>query len=201
MEEKNNTTKVVIAVLAGFIAVVALIFLVVLCVSNSQQENAVEQMATQSENASIKKDVSDVSSNASSGSSSTNSNSSNNNNSNNNQSTSNQNSSGHVHEWEEKEEVKHVAEVSHTETVTTPGEDIVEYHTVCNACGTICDGENALSAHYQVVPEHIKAGYTVNVPFVVGQSAGSSTQVKVVDTPAHDEIIRKKVCKTCGQTE
>lgn len=107
----------------------------------------------------------------------------------------------HVHTWSVSESTKHIEAVTHTETVTTPGEDIVEYHTECDACGTICDGTDALAAHYQKYPTHAKAGYTTGVPVVVGQTEPTSRTETITDVPAHDELVRTKTCTVCGQIE
>lgn len=107
----------------------------------------------------------------------------------------------HVHTWETAETVRHVPEESHVETVEVEGADIVEYHTECDACGEICDGEDALAAHYQLHPTHAHAGYTTGVPVVVGKGASSTEQRTVVDREAHDEIVVTRKCSSCGAVE
>ena len=108
---------------------------------------------------------------------------------------------GHIHQWKVSETVRHVPEESHVETVEVPGRDIVENHTVCDACGAHIDTEDAMAAHFQENPSHAKAGYTEGVPTVVGREAGGSDRVVVVDEAAHDEFVTTKTCTLCGATE
>ena len=110
-------------------------------------------------------------------------------------------SSEHVHSWTTSETVRHVPERSHTETVTVPGEDIVEYHTTCDACGAVCDGVDALAEHFQSYPDHAKSGYTTNCPVVTGRTADAAETVTVVDEAAHDEVVTTRKCSTCGAEE
>lgn len=108
---------------------------------------------------------------------------------------------GHVHQWKVSETVRHVPEKSHVETVEVPGRDIVEEHTVCDACGAYIDTEDAMAAHFQENPSHAKAGYTEGVPTVVGREAGGADRVLVVDEAAHDEVVVTRTCTLCGATD
>ena len=108
---------------------------------------------------------------------------------------------GHVHQWKVSETVRHVPEKSHVETVEVPGRDIVEEHTVCDACGAYIDTEDAMAAHFQENPSHAKAGYTEGVPTVVGREAGGADRVLVVDEAAHDEVVATRTCTLCGATD
>ena len=108
---------------------------------------------------------------------------------------------GHVHQWKVSETVVHVPEKSHVEKVAAPGRDIIEYHTVCDACGAYIDGEDAMAKHFQAFPSHAKSGYTTGEPVIVGQEAGSAEEIVVVDEAAHDEVVATKTCTVCGAVE
>lgn len=107
----------------------------------------------------------------------------------------------HAHQWKESESIRHVAEKSHVETVTVPGDDITETHTVCDECGAYLDTEKALEQHYRNNPSHAAKGYTIGVPVVVGQAPGTTEKRTVVDVPAHDEVVVTKTCVVCGAVE
>lgn len=107
----------------------------------------------------------------------------------------------HVHTWSVRETVRHEAAKEHVETVTEPGQDVVETHTVCDACGAYLDDEAALEAHYRSNPSHASAGYTRGVPVVTGQTPGTTRQVTVVDSPERDVVVKVKTCTVCGQVE
>ena len=109
--------------------------------------------------------------------------------------------SEHVHSWATSETMRRIPERSHTETVTVPGEDIIEYHTECDACGAVCDGVDALAEHFQAYPDHAKSGYTTNCPVVTGRTADATETVIVVDEAAHDEVVTTRRCSTCGAEE
>lgn len=108
---------------------------------------------------------------------------------------------GHTHVWKTETYTEEIPAVTHSEKVTNSGEDIVEYHTECNACGAILDTEDALAFHFQQYGSHAKQGYTTNVPVVVGQTEGTSETVTVVDQDAYTKTITKRVCTICGQEE
>ena len=107
----------------------------------------------------------------------------------------------HAHTWETTESVRHVPETSHVETVSVEGADIIEYHTECGACGEVCDGEDALAAHYQLNPTHTKAGYITGVPVVVGKEPSTTEERTVVDSEARDEVVATRRCSVCGAEE
>lgn len=101
------------------------------------------------------------------------------------------------HDWSITYETVHHDAVTHTETVDAVYEDVTSYHTVCNECQEIIDGE--ASAH---IKETEHSGYSTNVPItdtVVSQEAYSYT---VTDTPAYDELVADEmVCTLCGETK
>ena len=109
--------------------------------------------------------------------------------------------SAHTHMWRTEEKTVDVPAVTHTETVTTPGEDIVEYHTVCDDCGAYLDSEAALESHYRNYPSHAKNGYTIGVPVVTGQKPGKTETKTVVDSPATTKTVTVKTCTVCGAVE
>ena len=80
--------------------------------------------------------------------------------------------------WRTEQKTVEVPAVTHQETVTTPGEDIVEYHTECDDCGAYLDSEAALESHYRNYPSHAKDGYTTGVPVVTGQKPGKTDKMK-----------------------
>lgn len=109
--------------------------------------------------------------------------------------------SAHTHMWRTEEKTVDVPAVTHTETVTTPGEDIVEYHTVCDDCGAYLDSEAALESHYRNYPSHARNGYTIGVPVVTGQKPGKTETKTVVDSPATTKTVTVKTCTVCGAVE
>lgn len=109
--------------------------------------------------------------------------------------------SAHTHMWRTEEKTVDVPAVTHTETVTTPGEDIVEYHTVCDDCGAYLDSQAALESHYRNYPSHAAHGYTTGVPVVTGQKPGKTETKTVVDSPATTKTVTVKTCTVCGAVE
>ena len=109
--------------------------------------------------------------------------------------------SAHTHMWRTEEKTVDVPAVTHTETVTEPGEDIVEYHTVCDDCGAYLDSDSALKSHYRNYPDHAKDGYTTGVPVVTGQKPGKTETVTVVDSPATTKTVTVRTCTVCGAVE
>ncbi len=109
--------------------------------------------------------------------------------------------SAHTHMWRTEEKTVNVPAVTHTETVTTPGEDIVEYHTVCDDCGAYLDSQAALESHYRNYPSHAKNGYTIGVPVVTGQKPGKTETKTVVDSPATTKTMTVRTCTICGAVE
>lgn len=109
--------------------------------------------------------------------------------------------SAHTHMWRTEEKTVDVPAVTHTETVTTPGEDIVEYHTQCDDCGAYLDSQAALESHYRNYPSHAKNGYTIGVPVVTGQKPGKTETKTVVDSPATTKTVTVKTCTVCGAVE
>lgn len=109
--------------------------------------------------------------------------------------------SAHTHMWRTEEKTVDVPAVTHTETVARPGEDIVEYHTVCDDCGAYLDSDSALKAHYRNYPGHAEDGYTTGVPVVTGQKPGETETVTVVDEPAATKTVVVKTCAVCGAVE
>ena len=109
--------------------------------------------------------------------------------------------SAHTHMWRTEEKTVDVPAVTHTETVTTPGEDIVEYHTVCDDCGAYLDSQAALESHYRNYPSHAKNGYTIGVPVVTGQKPGKTETKTVVDSPATTKTVTVRTCTICGAVE
>lgn len=107
----------------------------------------------------------------------------------------------HTHMWRTEEKTVDVPAVTHTETVTTPGEDIVEHHTVCDDCGAYLDSEAALESHYRNYPSHARNGYTIGVPVVTGQKPGKTETKTVVDSPATTKTVTVKTCTVCGAVE
>lgn len=103
--------------------------------------------------------------------------------------------------WRTEEKTVDVPAVTHTETVTTPGEDIVEYHTVCDDCGAYLDSRAALESHYRNYPSHAKNGYTTGVPVVTGQKPGKTETKTVVDSPATTKTVTVRTCTICGAVE
>ena len=117
------------------------------------------------------------------------------------QQASSSSGSAHTHMWRTEEKTVDVPAVTHTETVTTPGEDIVEYHTVCDDCGAYLDSQAALESHYRNYPSHAKNGYTIGVPVVTGQKPGKTETKTVVDSPAITKTVTVKTCTVCGAVE
>ena len=117
------------------------------------------------------------------------------------QQASSSSGSAHTHMWRTEEKTVDVPAVTHTETVTTPGEDIVEYHTVCDACGAYLDSQAALESHYRNYPSHAKNGYTIGVPVVTGQKPGKTETKTVVDSPATTKTMTVRTCTICGAVE
>lgn len=109
--------------------------------------------------------------------------------------------SAHTHMWRTEEKTVDVPAVTHTETVTTPGEDIVEYHTVCDDCGAYLDSQAALESHYRNYPSHAAHGYTTGVPVVTGQRPGKTETKTVVDSPATTKTVTVRTCTICGAVE
>lgn len=109
--------------------------------------------------------------------------------------------SAHTHMWRTEEKTVDVPAVTHTETVTTPGEDIVEYHTQCDDCGAYLDTQAALESHYRNYPSHAKNGYTIGVPVVTGQKPVKTETKTVVDSPATTKTVTVKTCTICGAVE
>lgn len=109
--------------------------------------------------------------------------------------------SAHTHMWRTEEKTVDVPAVTHTESVTSPGEDIVEYHTQCDDCGAYLDSQAALESHYRNYPSHAKNGYTIGVPVVTGQKPGKTETKTVVDSPATTKTVTVKTCTVCGAVE
>ena len=109
--------------------------------------------------------------------------------------------SAHTHMWRTEEKTVDVPAVTHTETVTTPGEDIVEYHTQCDDCGAYLDSQAALESHYRNYPSHAAHGYTTGVPVVTGQKPGKTETKTVVDSPATTKTVTVRTCTICGAVE
>ena len=109
--------------------------------------------------------------------------------------------SAHTHMWRTEEKTVDVPAVTHTESVTTPGEDIVEYHTQCDDCGAYLDSQAALESHYRNYPSHAKNGYTIGVPVVTGQKPGKTETKTVVDSPATTKTVTVRTCTVCGAVE
>lgn len=109
--------------------------------------------------------------------------------------------SAHTHMWRTEEKTVDVPAITHTETVTTPGEDIVEYHTVCDDCGAYLDSQAALESHYRNYPSHAAHGYTTGVPVVTGQRPGKTETKTVVDSPATTKTVTVRTCTICGAVE
>ena len=117
------------------------------------------------------------------------------------QQASSSSGSAHTHMWRTEEKTVDVPAVTHTETVTTPGEDIVEYHTQCDDCGAYLDTQAALESHYRNYPSHAAHGYTTGVPVVTGQKPGKTETKTVVDSPATTKTVTVKTCTICGAVE
>ena len=109
--------------------------------------------------------------------------------------------SAHTHMWRTEEKTVDVPAVTHTESVTTPGEDIVEYHTQCDDCGAYLDSQAALESHYRNYPSHAKNGYTIGVPVVTGQKPGKTEMKTVMDSPATTKTVTVRTCTVCGAVE
>lgn len=109
--------------------------------------------------------------------------------------------SAHTHMWRTEEKTVDVPAVTHTESVTTPGEDIVEYHTQCDDCGAYLDSQAALESHYRNYPSHAKNGYTIGVPVVTGQKPGKTETKTVVDSPTTTKTVTVRTCTVCGAVE
>ena len=117
------------------------------------------------------------------------------------QQASSSSGSAHTHMWRTEEKTVDVPAVTHTETVTTPGEDIVEYHTVCDDCGAHLDSQAALESHYRNYPSHAKNGYTTGGPVVTGRKPGKTETKTVVDSPATTKTVTVRTCTICGAVE
>ena len=117
------------------------------------------------------------------------------------QQASSSSGSAHTHMWRTEEKTVDVPAVTHTETVTTPGEDIVEYHTQCDDCGAYLDSQAALESHYRNYPSHAAHGYTTGVPVVTGQKSGKTETKTVVDSPATTKTVTVRTCTICGAVE
>ena len=117
------------------------------------------------------------------------------------QQASSSSGSAHTHMWRTEEKTVDVPAVTHTETVTTPGEDIVEYHTQCDDCGAYLDSQAALESHYRNYPSHAAHGYTTGVPVATGQKPGKTETKTVVDSPATTKTVTVRTCTICGVVE
>lgn len=117
------------------------------------------------------------------------------------QQASSSSGSAHTHMWRTEEKTVDVPAVTHTETVTTPGEDIVEYHTQCDDCGAYLDTQASLESHYRNYPSHAAHGYTTGVPVVIGQKPGKTETKTVVDSPATTKTVTVRTCTICGTVE
>lgn len=102
----------------------------------------------------------------------------------------------HEHEWQVVYETVHHDAVTHTETVEPVYEEQTTYHTVCNECKEIIDGEAA-----QHIRETGHSGYSTNVPITDTVLVSDGYTEEVVDTPAYDEqVATELVCPVCGET-
>lgn len=102
----------------------------------------------------------------------------------------------HEHEWQVVYETVHHDAVTHTETVEPVYEEQTTYHTVCNECREIIDGEAA-----QHIRETGHSGYSTSVPITDTVLVSDGYTEEVVDTPAYDEqVATELVCPVCGET-
>jgi septal ring-binding cell division protein DamX len=104
--------------------------------------------------------------------------------------------STHEHNWNQNYELKTVEAVTHTVDHPAVWETQTTYHTVCNSCQEIIDGEAV---------DHIAAsghsGYSTNVPIANDVKVEEAWTETVVDEPAHDElVVNGEICTICGAT-
>lgn len=105
--------------------------------------------------------------------------------------------SDHEHDWTLTYRTVHHDAVTHTETVDPVYEDQTTYHTVCNECGDIIDGQAA-----QHIRDTGHSGYSTNVPITNEVLVSEGYTHEVTDTPAYDEMVADSlVCTICGETQ
>lgn len=100
------------------------------------------------------------------------------------------------HDWTVTYKTVHHDAVTHTETVDPVYGEETTYHTVCNDCGQVIDGN---------ADQHIEdtghSGYSTNVPITDEVVVSEGYTHEVTDTPAYDELVADQlVCTLCGAT-
>lgn len=100
------------------------------------------------------------------------------------------------HDWTVTYKTVHHDAVTHTETVDPVYGEETTYHTVCNECGQVIDGN---------ADEHIRetghSGYSTGVPITDEVIVTEGYTHEVTDTPAYDETVPDSlVCTLCGET-
>lgn len=100
------------------------------------------------------------------------------------------------HDWTVTYKTVHHDAVTHTETVDPVYGEETTYHTVCNDCQQVIDGN---------ADQHLKdtghSGYSTNVPITDEVVVSEGYTREVTDTPAYDETVPDElVCTLCGAT-
>lgn len=102
----------------------------------------------------------------------------------------------HVHNWGPNYTLQHVEAVTHTVEHPAVWEPQTSYHTVCNTCMQVIDGQAS-----QHITETGHKGYSTNVPITNDVMVSEAWTETVVDEEAHDELVLNgEVCSVCGAT-
>lgn len=102
----------------------------------------------------------------------------------------------HVHNWGPNYVLKHVDAVTHTVDHSAVWESQTSYHTVCNTCMQVIDGQAA-----QHIAQTGHQGYSTNVPITGDVKVSDAWTETVVDEEAHDElVVDGEICSECGAT-
>lgn len=102
-----------------------------------------------------------------------------------------------AHDWTITYKTVHHETETHDETVPPVYADETTYHTVCNECGQVIDGEAS-----QHIKETGHSGYSTNVPITNEVLVSEGYTKEIIDTPAYDETVADEmVCTLCGETQ
>lgn len=102
----------------------------------------------------------------------------------------------HVHNWGPNYVLQHVEAVTHTVEHPAVWEPQTSYHTVCNTCMQVIDGQAA-----QHIAQSGHQGYSTNVPITGDVMVSDAWTETVVDEEAHDELVLDgEICSECGAT-
>lgn len=101
------------------------------------------------------------------------------------------------HQWTPKLQTREVEATYKTEDVPEVTETYTAYHTICNVCHEVIDGN--VSEH-KAQTGH--SGYTTDVPRQETRVVTPATTRQVVDVPAHEETFwNQEICSECGAVQ